>query len=52
MAVKIGFVGTGNIANHHMRTIAQIDRAHMSAFCDVVAVGPGCSLGLRRHCLH
>ena len=36
MAVKLGFVGTGGIANHHMRTIAQIDHAKMVAFCDVV----------------
>ena len=36
MAVRIGFVGTGGIANHHMRSIAQIDNATMVAFCDVV----------------
>jgi len=37
MSIKIGFVGTGGIANHHMRTIAQIDEGEMVAFCDVVA---------------
>ena len=36
MSVKIGFVGTGGIANHHMSTIAEIHAAEMVAFCDVV----------------
>ncbi|NKB68359.1 MAG: gfo/Idh/MocA family oxidoreductase [Candidatus Latescibacteria bacterium] len=36
MPVKIGFVGSGGIANHHMRTLAQIEAAQMTAFCDVV----------------
>ncbi len=27
MAVKIGFVGTGGIANHHMRNLAEIPEA-------------------------
>ena len=36
MSVKIGFVGSGGIANHHMRTLAQIEAAQMTAFCDVV----------------
>jgi len=36
MTARIGFVGTGGIANHHMRTIAQISEARMAAFCDVV----------------
>ena len=36
MTVKIGFVGTGGIANHHMRTLAEIPTATMVAFCDVV----------------
>ena len=35
MAVRIGFVGAGGIANHHMRTLAEIDAAEMVAFCDV-----------------
>ena len=36
MTVKIGFVGTGGIANHHMRTLSDIPTAAMVAFCDVV----------------
>ncbi|MXX40230.1 MAG: Gfo/Idh/MocA family oxidoreductase [Gemmatimonadetes bacterium] len=36
MTIKIGFVGTGGIANHHLRTLAQLDEAEMVAFCDVV----------------
>jgi predicted dehydrogenase len=36
MTVKIGFVGTGGIANHHMRTLSEIPIAAMVAFCDVV----------------
>ena len=36
MTVKIGFVGTGGSANHHMRTISEIPTAAMVAFCDVV----------------
>lgn len=36
MTVKIGFVGTGGIANHHMRTLSEIPTAAMVAFCDVV----------------
>lgn len=36
MTVKIGFVGTGNIANSHMRSLAEIPEAEMVAFCDVV----------------
>ena len=36
MTVRIGFVGTGGIANHHLRTLAQLDEAELVAFCDVV----------------
>lgn len=36
MTVKIGFVGTGGIANHHMRNLAEIPEAEMVAFCDIV----------------
>ena len=36
MTVKIGFVGTGGIANHHMRTLSEIPTAAMVAFCDVI----------------
>ena len=35
MTVKIGFVGTGGIANHHMRNLAEIPEAEMVAFCDI-----------------
>ena len=38
MTVKIGFVGTGRIANHHMRTLSEIPTAAMVAFCDVIEV--------------
>ena len=36
MPVRLGFIGTGGIAGHHMRTIAQLSDAQMVAFCDVV----------------
>ena len=36
MTVRIGFVGTGGIANHHLRTLAQLDEAELVAFCDLV----------------
>ena len=35
MAVKIGFIGCGGIANAHMRSLAQIKDARMVAFCDL-----------------
>lgn len=35
MTVRIGFVGTGGIANHHLRVLAQLDEAELVAFCDV-----------------
>jgi len=35
MAVKIGFIGCGGIANSHMRSLAQIKDAQMVAFCDL-----------------
>ena len=35
MTVRIGFVGTGGIANHHLRILAQLDEAELVAFCDV-----------------
>ncbi|MBC7287653.1 MAG: Gfo/Idh/MocA family oxidoreductase [Armatimonadetes bacterium] len=37
MAVRIGFVGCGGIARHHMRTLAKIEDAQMVAFYDVDA---------------
>ncbi len=36
MTVRIGFVGSGGIANAHMRSLAQIEDAEMVAFCDRV----------------
>lgn len=36
MTIKIGFVGTGGIANHHLRTLAQLDEAELVGFCDIV----------------
>ncbi|MGI5820108.1 MAG: Gfo/Idh/MocA family protein [Armatimonadota bacterium] len=35
MAVKIGFVGCGGIANAHMKNLAKIDNAEMVAFSDI-----------------
>ncbi len=35
MTVNIAFVGTGGIANHHMRTLAEIDCAEMVGFFDL-----------------
>ncbi|MEA3403829.1 MAG: Gfo/Idh/MocA family oxidoreductase [Armatimonadota bacterium] len=36
MAVRIGFVGCGGIANAHMRNLAKIEDAEMVAFSDIV----------------
>ena len=36
MSVRLGFIGTGGIANHHLRTLDQIESAELSAFTDVV----------------
>ena len=36
MAVKIGFVGCGGIANAHMQNLAKIDNAEMVGFSDIV----------------
>lgn len=36
MAVKIGFVGCGGIANAHMQNLARIENAEMVAFTDLV----------------
>jgi myo-inositol 2-dehydrogenase/D-chiro-inositol 1-dehydrogenase len=35
MTVKIGFIGTGGIANHHLKNLAQIDGVDVVAFYDV-----------------
>jgi len=34
--VKIGFVGTGGIANHHLRQLKEIEDAEIVALCDIV----------------
>lgn len=36
MSVRIGFIGTGGIANHHLNLLPNIDRAQLVAFTDVV----------------
>ncbi|MBM3276555.1 MAG: Gfo/Idh/MocA family oxidoreductase [Candidatus Handelsmanbacteria bacterium] len=36
MSLRIGFIGTGGIAGHHLRTLAQLPDATLAAFCDVV----------------
>ena len=35
-AIKIGFVGTGGIANHHLGNLSQIEGVEIVALCDVV----------------
>lgn len=35
MAVRIGFIGTGGIANMHFNLLPDIDRAEPVAFCDI-----------------
>lgn len=35
MAVKIGFIGCGGIANLHVKKLAKVPKAKMVAFCDV-----------------
>jgi predicted dehydrogenase len=32
--IRIGIIGCGQIAQHHMKTYAGIEGAHMTAFCD------------------
>lgn len=36
MAVRIGFIGTGGIANHHLNILPQIERAQLVAFTDAI----------------
>jgi len=35
MAVKLGFIGTGGIANHHLKNLVQMDDVQLVSFCDV-----------------
>lgn len=37
MSVRIGFIGCGGIANHHMRTLREIEEAELAAFFDTDA---------------
>lgn len=36
MPVRLGFIGTGGIAGHHLRTLAQLPEAKLAAFSDAV----------------
>ncbi len=36
MPVRLGFIGTGGIAGHHLRTLTQLSDAQLVAFCDLV----------------
>ena len=33
--VKVGFVGTGGIANSHLRNLVEMENVHIAALCDV-----------------
>jgi myo-inositol 2-dehydrogenase/D-chiro-inositol 1-dehydrogenase len=35
MTLKLGFIGTGGIANFHLKNLANIDNADVIAFCDI-----------------
>ncbi len=35
MTLKLGFIGTGGIANHHLKNLTQMDGVTMSAFYDL-----------------
>jgi myo-inositol 2-dehydrogenase/D-chiro-inositol 1-dehydrogenase len=34
MSIRVGFIGTGGIANHHLRSFNQIEEVMLAAFCD------------------
>ncbi len=34
-SVKVGFVGTGGIANSHLRNLAEMENVHIAALCDI-----------------
>ena len=36
MAIKVGFVGTGGIANTHLDTLSKKENVTITALCDVV----------------
>jgi len=33
--VKVGFVGTGGIANSHLRNLAEMENVRIAALCDI-----------------
>ena len=33
--VKVGFVGTGGIANGHLRNLAEMENVRIAALCDI-----------------
>jgi myo-inositol 2-dehydrogenase/D-chiro-inositol 1-dehydrogenase len=35
MPIRIGFVGTGGIANTHFDALSQLEEAQLVAFCDI-----------------
>ncbi|MFC4601153.1 Gfo/Idh/MocA family protein [Cohnella hongkongensis] len=35
MTLKLGFIGTGGIAHHHIRNLVQMEGVELAAFCDV-----------------
>jgi len=37
MTVKLGFIGTGGIANNHLSNLSSIEGATVAAFCDIQA---------------
>ncbi|MCC6446636.1 MAG: Gfo/Idh/MocA family oxidoreductase [Armatimonadetes bacterium] len=37
MSVRVGFIGCGGIANHHMNCMKEVKGAEMVAFCDIDA---------------
>ena len=37
MTLKLGFIGTGGIANQHIRNLVQMEGVELAAFCDVDA---------------
>ena len=48
MTVKLGFIGTGGIANHHMKNIAENKGFKVVAACDLMAEGQAPAAASRR----
>lgn len=36
MAIRVGFIGVGGMATHHINLLSQMEEAKLAAFCDVV----------------